>query len=265
MRTFIYLKRGQHADWLPPSLQGKGDVQAFVRSLKSDGQRLILLDLEHETKTLVGKKDHWSFRAFSEEELEHLSLLLELRCFVLNEMALHPTAEEMERLTLLNDKLLRLTTEMNNRVRQLQLWADKVPLLADWKKPYVHVSGSLEFCFDDELPALTFSNDGYYGSDFNYMLQLTSEVVEEWKYPNEFTVDTDKPLDDGMTWADGYLLGEPFQHLCISYALHALCCHLPYSIPDVLRMDNITLRAKVSYLHDFYDPNKEKRKHHGLE
>lgn len=265
MKSFIYLKRGNYADCLPPSLHGKEDVRRYVRSLKSDEQRLIVLDIEQEIKSLVGENKGWCFRAFSEEELEHLSFLLEIRSFVLDELALHPTKEEVARLELLNDKLLRMTQDMNARVRQLQLWAEKIPLMEAWKRPYVHVEGTLEFCHDTELPALTFPNDDYYGSDFNYTLQLIGEVTEVWKYPNEFTMSTYKPLDDGQTWADGYLMGEAYQHLCICYALHALCCHLPYSIPDVLRMDNITLKAQVRYENDFYDPNKEKRKHYGLE
>lgn len=265
MRTFIYLKRGNYADYLPPSLKGKEDVRGYVRSQKSDNQRLIVLDIENEIKSFVGEKKGWRFQAFCDEELEYLSFMLEMRCFVLNEMAVHPTDEELNRLTQINDKLLHMTEDMNARVRQLQQWTDELSLLEAWKKPYVDADGSMEFCYDEELPALRFPNDSYYGSDFNYMLDLISDVVKEWKYPNEFTVSTDTRMDDGVTWADGYLLSEPYQHLCICYALHALCCHLPYSIPDVLRMENITLRAKVSYLHDFYDPNKEKRKHYGLE
>lgn len=255
----VDIKRGRNKDYLPSALQGLKDVAEYVRSRSSDEQQRILLKTETGIKAVAGEKKGWWFRKFSDEELEHLSFLLELRCLVLNEMALHPTAEEVRRVELLNDRLLRLTEEMRASVRQMQQWLDKMPLFDDWKKPAMRVEGWLEFCYDEELPALTFESDSYYGSDFNYMLELESEVFKDWKYPHEFVKFDDLPQADGKTWADGYLLSEPFQHLCICYALHALCCHLPYAIPDVIRMDNFTLKTQICYAHDYYDPEKERR------
>lgn len=43
-------------------------------------------------------------------------------------------------------------------------------------------------------------------------------------------------LDDGTTWADGFLWNPEFEHICICHALHCLCCHAHYPIPDALRM-----------------------------
>lgn len=54
-------------------------------------------------------------------------------------------------------------------------------------------------------------------------------------------------LDDGTSWAEGYLHNKAYDHLCICYAMHALHTHEPWCLPDILRMDDFTLNVKLNY------------------
>ena len=54
-------------------------------------------------------------------------------------------------------------------------------------------------------------------------------------------------LDDGTSWAEGYLHNKAYDHLCICYAMHALHTHEPWCLPDILRMDDFTINVKLNY------------------
>lgn len=54
-------------------------------------------------------------------------------------------------------------------------------------------------------------------------------------------------LDDGTSWAEGYLHNNAYDHLCICYAMHALHTHEPWCLPDILRMDDFTINVKLNY------------------
>lgn len=54
-------------------------------------------------------------------------------------------------------------------------------------------------------------------------------------------------LDDGTSWAEGYLHNKAYDHLCICYAMHALHTHEPWCLPDILRMDDFTVNVELKY------------------
>ena len=54
-------------------------------------------------------------------------------------------------------------------------------------------------------------------------------------------------LDDGTSWAEGYLHNKAYDHLCICYAMHALHTHEPWCLPDILRMDDFTVSVELKY------------------
>lgn len=57
-------------------------------------------------------------------------------------------------------------------------------------------------------------------------------------------------INDGNTW---YELSQPaahkLRHLCICQAFHDLRTHKPYSIPDVLRMNDFWVEVMVKHQH----------------
>ena len=42
---------------------------------------------------------------------------------------------------------------------------------------------------------------------------------------------------------------DKLSHLCICHAIHDLSCHKPYSIPDILRMNDFCVEVKVTHQH----------------
>ena len=49
-----------------------------------------------------------------------------------------------------------------------------------------------------------------------------------------------------MTRAEGPLRIPQFDHLCVCYAVHALCTHMRYSIPDLLRMTTYAFNYQLN-------------------
>lgn len=56
-------------------------------------------------------------------------------------------------------------------------------------------------------------------------------------------------LNDGMTWAEGCLCRPEMNHICICHAVHDLCTHKEYSIPDLLRMNDFWCEVGITHQH----------------
>ena len=56
-------------------------------------------------------------------------------------------------------------------------------------------------------------------------------------------------FDDGSTWAEGWLDHPAFKHICICHAVHDICTHKSYSIPDLLRMNDFWCEVKITHQH----------------
>lgn len=97
----------------------------FIREKSTiEDKRAIVQDVERRIKKVVNREENnpdYFFRNFSESERELLDDLLGLREVTLDEMMLHPTAAEVERLSKLNDKLYKLTLECFEQCRNLWL------------------------------------------------------------------------------------------------------------------------------------------------
>ena len=56
-------------------------------------------------------------------------------------------------------------------------------------------------------------------------------------------------LDDETSWAEGCLSRSELEDICICHAVHDICTHKPYSIPDLLRMNDFWVEAEVTFQH----------------
>ena len=56
-------------------------------------------------------------------------------------------------------------------------------------------------------------------------------------------------LNDGTTWAESWLDREEFKEITICHAVHDLCTHKYYSIPDLLRMNDFWIEIKITHQH----------------
>ena len=55
--------------------------------------------------------------------------------------------------------------------------------------------------------------------------------------------------DDGVTWAEGHLRRPELKHIIVCHAIHDICTHKPYSIPDLLRLNDFWVEAHLVCQH----------------
>ena len=152
----------------------------FIREKSTiEDKRAIVQEVERRVKKVVNREENnpdYFFRNFSESERDLLDDLLGLREATLDEMMLHPTAAEVERLSKLNDKLYKLTLECFEQCRNLWLTLYRSPYKVNHRSCY-NLEGTLRFEYADKDSVVHLENDDYYGSDFDYMIHLTDELL----------------------------------------------------------------------------------------
>lgn len=232
--------------------------------------RKELLRVETSILRLTGKDmDRLSVRLIPEKKRKRIGVLMIRRKVLLNQM-FAATQEEVERLERVNALLLDLTRQMYRRSAELY----RRVLDTTYDKTFdddVMVEGSLKYGFNGPESVLYLSNDRYYGSDFTRMLQIIDWLyacdvdgfeIEEIECTSKESIDPDNgpsmsdaelgfadDFDDDSTWAEGWLDHPAFKHICICHAVHDICTHKKYSIPDLLRMNDFWCEVKVTHQH----------------
>jgi len=156
---------------------------------------------------------------------------LEERAAILNRMfELHCTEAEVHRFEHVNQRLLEVTNQFHQDCQQLRQQLDQLP-----DSHRMALYSEVNYTHDPENPQLfAMEEDDFYGSHWNEML---------WALEMSATTDAltiidgeTNQLDDGLTWAEGPLAIPQLGHICVCFLAHALCTHLHYSVPDLLRM-----------------------------
>ena len=188
----------------------------------------------------IMEHDGWMMKKDLEEQVK--DLLLD-RHVILNKMfRMHVTEQEVTRFREVNDRLLKLTRKM---------FAEHGDLLGSIGVHYlesivpeieVQVESMLDVDADGEV--LCFDDDTDYGSDFARMYDALA-WTEDLEIRSCITNLGDKPepdsLDDGTTWAEGCLVLPQFEDIIVCHAVHDICTHKNYSIPDLLRITSYTI------------------------
>lgn len=172
----------------------------------------------------------------------HLKILLEERCSILNEMFV-PTDSNMQRFIQVNNHLYTLTQKLYSRVNQMK---EQLPLITNpgFDDDY-ELEGQLTIPFYDEN--YTFYLNQYYGSNFAQMIKCLAAVYPE---PVLHVSPNQMPLDNGATWDEGPFQQHPqFNDIIICYAVHDICTHRPYSIPDLLRLHDFDCEVQLILQH----------------
>ncbi len=176
---------------------------------------------------------------------DRLDRLLEIRACILNRMfELHSTEAEIRRFEHVNDALLKMMNRFHEEQQQLQKQLDTLPDIGEHRANRFQLIGEINYCHDYEDPKLfPMEEDTFYGSHWNEMLWTVSSLSRM----DAHTIGGGESnhLDDGQTWAEGPLCIPQFEHLCVCYLVHALCTHLHYSIPDLLRMTTYTCERSM--------------------
>ncbi|MBR6174872.1 MAG: hypothetical protein IKQ52_04725, partial [Bacteroidales bacterium] len=178
----------------------------------------------------------------TEEVLDRLS---EERACILNRMfELHCTEAEVLRFEYVNEALLKMMNRFHEEQQQLRQQLDMLPDIGEHSANRFHLIGEINYCHDYEDPKLfPMEEDAFYESHWNEMLWVVS-LLSRMDAHTIHDGESNK-LDDGQTWAEGPLRIPQFEHICVCYLVHALCTHLHYSIPDLLRMTTYTCERSM--------------------
>lgn len=250
------------------------DFVDMVRN-ESDIYKLqdFLRNVESAIKSQVGTVPmDFYLRYVSEQEMKIVESLIMRRKLILDNM-FQATLHEIDLFVKQNERLLDLTNQMYHRTAQIYRMS-----LANMKM-YLdgddcEVEGKLIYSYNDSDSVLKYEEDKIYQSDFDYMIELVSLLMEKNRHrvaeiecaiisynPESLPSMTDKKLDcvdtldDGVTWAEGCLMRPELDSICVCHAVHDICTHKDYSIPDLLRMDDFfvdvyltnSVRHKIEY------------------
>ena len=184
----------------------------------------------------------------SKKELsEQVKELLSDRHFILGKMfRLHVTEQEVVRFREVNDHLLELTRKMfGEHMKLLESLKDN-PILSVTCWEDVVVESRLDV--DEGAEILHYDDDDDYGSNFSQMIDAIA-WTEDSEIHSCFTTLGEEPepdhLDDSTTWAEGCLDVPQFEGIGVCYAVHDLCTHKNYSVPDLLRIQSYSVLNNI--------------------
>jgi hypothetical protein len=101
------------------------------------------------------------------------------------------------------------------------------------------------------IPLVAYMEEEMHGS-FGKEINSCHVYHKEDNTPNM----TDEELDcydwadDGTTWAEGCLRVKELEHIKMCYAVHSICTHHEYAIPDLLRMTDFWVEVKIVCQHN---------------
>ena len=231
----------------------------------------FIIDIEKEILEIAGDVLDYSLiirKRLTPGQFELLDALLDLRCWALNSMfEVHCSDEEVRRFTAINDKLYTMTENMYERARMVNELIKTMSLHK--KDDDVQVEAKLRFWEDGAPSVLEIEDDDFYGSDFTRMIVLLSLIDSDYKSYDEIervaiypklaegkliSDDTEikNDMDDGTTWAEAWLRHRKLDHLIVCHAVHDICTHKNYSIPDLLRMNTfeVSVDIKIQQIED---------------
>ena len=199
------------------------------------GLKATLQFVEDKILRIIMSSKGWMMVKELENEVDDL---LSERHFIMNKMfRLHVTEQEITRFREVNDHLLELTRKMFSEHAKLleSLKGNPVMSVGSWDD--VVLESKLDV--DEDAEVLRYDDDDDYGSDFTQMIDAIA-WTEDLEIRSCYTTLGEKPesdrLDDGSSWAEGCLDVPQFDGIGVCYAIHDLCTHKNYSVPDLLRI-----------------------------
>lgn len=233
--------------------------------------KMFVKDIEKDILEIAGDVLDYSLivrKRLTPFQFELLDALLDLRGWALNSLfEVHCSDEEVRRFTAINDKLYTMTESMYERARMVNELIKTMPLHE--KDDDVEVEAKLKFWEDRAPSVLEIEDDEFYGSDFTRMIVLRSIIDSDYKsydkiervaiypklvdgklIPDDTEIKND--MDDGTTWAEAWLRHPKLDHLIVCHAVHDICTHKNYSIPDLLRMNTfeVSIDIKIQQIED---------------
>ena len=233
--------------------------------------KMFVKDIEKDILEIAGDVLDYSLivrKRLTPFQFELLDALLDLRGWALNSLfEVHCSDEEVRRFTAINDKLYTMTESMYERARMVNDLIKTMPLHE--KDDDVEVEAKLKFWEDGAPSVLEIEDDEFYGSDFTRMIVLRSIIDSDYRSYDEIErvaiypklvngklipddTEINNRMDDGKTWAEAWLRHPKLDHLIVCHAVHDICTHKNYSIPDLLRMNTfeVSVDIKIQQIED---------------
>lgn len=257
------------------------DNRKGIRLLGEDQLRAKLKKLESNILRITSDPiDFHNLRRFldwcgDKKAVESVRDMMGYRKFILDTLfAKHYTDAEIARLEKVNSLLLDPTNRTYKRTADL--FRALIAMQKDELDDDYEIEGSLVPEFDTVDSTLRLEEDTYYGSDFTRMAALLQETEKYlldlahvhplWSSVADYSptmsdkeLNCENSLDDGTSWAEGALRSRKLEHITVCYALHALCTHMNFSIPDILRMNDFKVEVKLT-VQQFSDQDRKRLK-----
>lgn len=210
-----------------------------------------LVRIESSIKTITGDNieymTYWWRR--NEEKCDKVETLLQQRRTILNQM-FTATSAELEHFRQVNEMLYNLTAQLFDRVKDLSHSSEKVAN-STYDDDY-EIFGTLQVSVELETDILTLDDDDYYGSDFLFMNHILCLIYDghhgniEW-FNADAIAGEEKPMcDDGVSWNEyPFFDRKEFDDIVICHAVHDICNHKMFSIPDLLRINSYWAETKL--------------------
>ena len=203
-------------------------------------------------REIIALTDNATTRLFSENKGAYLVSLINERKEILDAM-FQATPDEVRRMDKLNDEVKVITRQMYERVAIANEDAAKV-----FGDDNFEVEGRLNYNPSEAGTTLPMTNDDYYGSDFAKIHRVIDRLFEQGFLPVKCAdfvrvSDLANDLDNCKTgYEDWQPQSEKFKHINICFAIHSLNAYHPYSIPDILRMNNFDVTVTIKKVVSMY-------------
>ena len=238
-----------------------------MTKVKYNNLRAQVQKIEEKILAITGDNVEYNMEwTRSQRKCEQVERLIWKRKHLLDKMFV-ATPEEVVRMEQVNNRLYDLTQKMYARTEALcrKVMTTTYDPESD---DDVDVEGTLKFSANGYSSVLPMANDGYYGSNFYEMFCIINwlytcdvldlEEIEECRCylsPSDYRPEMSSKelgltddLNDGTTWYESVQpAADKLSYICICHAIHDLSDHKPYSIPDILRMNDFWVEVTVKH------------------
>lgn len=227
--------------------------------------------IENKIRSITEKKGSFAWWK-NEENVSNVRLLLAERANCLNRMFL-ATPIEIKAFEHINNLFLIKGAQMRERAALLHQTLESMKTMSEFDDKY-DIMAEMRVLGDknDEDSILKLPEDDHYASDFLLAADVLGILKEKTGMPldgcsyfinaKDLGTRYDNPgesftenSDDGTNWAEGPLCHPALRHISICHAVYDLCIHGEYSIPDIIRINDIEITVNLGVTNRFTRDN----------
>lgn len=228
-------------------------------SEKQDALALIERKIKHIAENIGFFNEEDITVRISDKDKFALYSLLVARRYLMDQMMGEPSKDYVERVSYQSGKLAILMAECLKQ--GTEMW-DAVQNSSSFKANDYLQYGEyvLEYKADSCQAVLALEDDDAYGSAFPFIHRLVYTIGEQTdlfdnnlmrkKLILDALADKDWEEEDlpseVASWDESILFSQAFEGIKLCPAMLALHCSLPYSIPDIVRMNNFVINTSIT-------------------